>query len=74
MDVVEKSVAASFCCMMEKLLDGTFAQLQADNTEGTLERIFNQLTGFHEHQEIGEKFVSVVRGDNYDRFQNATIA
>lgn len=63
MDVVEKISSRIILLYDGKIAaDGTFAQLQADNTEGTLERIFNQLTGFHEHQEIGEKFVSVVRG------------
>ena len=41
--------------------DGTFAKLQLDNTDGTLEKIFKQLTGFHNHKEIGEQFVSIVQ-------------
>ncbi len=63
MDVVEK-ISSRIILLYDGNIaaDGTFAQLQAGNTEGTLERIFNQLTGFHEHQEIGEKFVSIVRG------------
>ncbi|WP_341300856.1 ABC transporter ATP-binding protein [Lysinibacillus sp. FSL H8-0500] len=63
MDVVEKISSRIILLYDGKIAaDGTFAQLQANNTEGTLERIFNQLTGFHEHQEIGEKFVSIVQG------------
>lgn len=62
MDVVEKISSRIILLNDGKIAaDGTFAQLQVDNTEGTLERIFNQLTGFHDHQEIGEKFVSIVQ-------------
>lgn len=62
MDVVEKISSRIILLNDGKIAaDGTFAQLQADNTEGTLEKIFNQLTGFHDHQEIGEKFVSIVQ-------------
>lgn len=42
--------------------DGSFDELKRkQNKEGTLEEIFNQLTGFNEHREIAEKFVSVVQ-------------
>lgn len=69
MDVVEKISSRIILLYDGKIAaDGTFAELQAENTEGTLERIFNQLTGFHEHQEIGEKFVSIVQEDDDDRF------
>ncbi|UPW83120.1 ABC transporter ATP-binding protein [Lysinibacillus sp. Ag94] len=62
MDVVEKISSRIILLNDGKIAaDGTFAQLQANNTEGTLEKIFNQLTGFHDHQEIGEKFVSIVQ-------------
>ncbi|MGE7675717.1 ABC transporter ATP-binding protein [Lysinibacillus sp. NPDC094403] len=62
MDVVEKISSRIILLNGGKIAaDGTFTQLQADNTEGTLEKIFNQLTGFHDHQEIGEKFVSIVQ-------------
>lgn len=40
--------------------DGTFEELKDTNKEGSLEQIFNELTGFSEHKEIGERFVSVV--------------
>ena len=63
MDVVEKISSRIILLYDGKIAtDGTFAQLQADNTEGTLERIFNQLTGFHEHQEIGEKLCPLFVG------------
>ncbi|MED3803344.1 ABC transporter ATP-binding protein [Lysinibacillus xylanilyticus] len=62
MDVVEKISSRIILLNDGKIAaDGTFAQLQADNTEGTLERIFNQLTGFHDHKEIGARFVSIVQ-------------
>ncbi|MGE7694944.1 ABC transporter ATP-binding protein [Lysinibacillus sp. NPDC094177] len=62
MDVVEKISSRIILLNGGKIAaDGTFTQLQADNTEGTLEKIFNQLTGFHDHKEIGEKFVSIVQ-------------
>ncbi|WP_042475282.1 ABC transporter ATP-binding protein [Bacillus ndiopicus] len=63
MDVVEKISSRIILLHDGKVAaDGTFAELQATNTEGTLERIFNQLTGFDRHQEIGEQFVAVVGG------------
>jgi ABC-2 type transport system ATP-binding protein len=47
--------------MTEKLLqNGTFEELKEQNTEGSLEQIFNQLTGFSEHKELGTRFVSIV--------------
>ncbi|MEO4054812.1 ABC transporter ATP-binding protein [Solibacillus sp. CAU 1738] len=62
MDVVEKISSRIILLYDGKVAaDGTFAQLQADNTAGTLEGIFNQLTGFHNYKEIGEQFVSVVQ-------------
>ena len=62
MDVVEK-ISSRIILLNDGIIaaDGTFTQLQADNTEGTLEKIFNQLTGFHNHKEIGEQFVSIVQ-------------
>ena len=41
--------------------DGTFEELQKNSKEGTLEQIFNQLTGFHEHQQMAKEFVSIVQ-------------
>ncbi|GLC89564.1 ABC transporter ATP-binding protein [Lysinibacillus piscis] len=62
MDVVEKISSRIILLHDGKVAaDGTFEQLQKDNTEGTLERIFNQLTGFDRHQEIGEQFVTIVQ-------------
>lgn len=46
------------------MADGTFEELKMQNQEGSLEDIFNQLTGFNEHAEIAERFVNLVRGGN----------
>ncbi|WP_071394135.1 ABC transporter ATP-binding protein [Bacillus tuaregi] len=61
MDVVEKISSRIILLHAGKIAaDGTFEQLKQQNTEGSLEQIFNQLTGFHQHQELSERFVSVV--------------
>jgi ABC-2 type transport system ATP-binding protein len=64
MDVVEK--ISNRIVLLNKgqiVADGSFEELKGKNMEGTLEQIFNQLTGFHEHKEIAEKFVSIVQGN-----------
>lgn len=40
--------------------DGTFDQLKEQSREGSLEGIFNQLTGFDKHKQIAEEFVNVM--------------
>lgn len=40
--------------------DGTFEQLQKSSKEGSLEEIFNSLTGFTRHEEIASEFVQVL--------------
>lgn len=45
----------------EIVADGEFSELQRKNSEGTLEQIFNQLTGFNQHKEIAEEFISVLK-------------
>lgn len=40
--------------------DGTFDQLKVQSKEGSLEEIFNQLTGFNQHKQIANDFVNVV--------------
>ena len=42
--------------------DGSFKELKGKSMEGSLEGIFNELTGFNEHKEIAEEIVSVVQG------------
>ncbi|MBD1379779.1 ABC transporter ATP-binding protein [Metabacillus arenae] len=62
MDVVEK-ISNRIVLLNEGQIvaDGSFDELRKQNTEGTLEEIFNQLTGFDKHKEIAEEFVSIVQ-------------
>jgi ABC-2 type transport system ATP-binding protein len=41
--------------------DGTFSELQEKCSEGSLEDIFNQLTGFKQYKEIAGEFISVLQ-------------
>lgn len=62
MDVVEKISSRIILLHDGKIVvDGSFEEIQRENKEGSLEGIFNELTGFHQHKEIGEAFVSVVQ-------------
>lgn len=62
MDVVEKISSRIILLHDGKIAaDGTFEELKQQNTKGSLEQIFNQLTGFNEHKELGARFVSVVK-------------
>ncbi|CAM5223270.1 ABC-2 type transport system ATP-binding protein OS=Ureibacillus acetophenoni OX=614649 GN=SAMN05877842_1184 PE=4 SV=1 [Ureibacillus acetophenoni] len=62
MDVVEKISSRIILLNNGKIAaDGTIEELKQINQEGSsLEQIFNELTGFNEHQAIGAKFVSIV--------------
>ncbi|GGL49255.1 ABC transporter ATP-binding protein [Sporolactobacillus putidus] len=61
MDVVEKiSHRIVLLANGQIAADGSFDDLKEQNKEGTLEEIFNQLTGFHEHAKIAQDFVSIV--------------
>lgn len=40
--------------------DGTFNQLKEQNHEGSLENIFNQLTGFDKHKQLADEFINVI--------------
>ncbi|WP_226669782.1 ABC transporter ATP-binding protein [Metabacillus litoralis] len=62
MDVVEK-ISSRIILLHDGRIaaDGTFEELKQDRTEGSLEQIFNQLTGFSEHKDLASRFVSVVR-------------
>lgn len=61
MDVVEK-ISSRIILLHNGTIaaDGTFSELQMHNKEGSLEEIFNQLTGFNEHADIAEQFVTIV--------------
>lgn len=62
MDVVEKiSTRIILLHDGQVVADGSFGDLKETCTEGSLEEIFNQLTGFHEHRAIAEQFVSIVQ-------------
>ncbi len=62
MDVVEKISNRIILINDGKIVaDGSFMDLKEQNKEGTLEQIFNQLTGFNEHKAIAEEFVSIVQ-------------
>ena len=41
--------------------DGTFSELQKKSSEGSLEEIFNQMTGFNQYKEIASDFISVLK-------------
>jgi ABC-2 type transport system ATP-binding protein len=61
MDVVEKISSRIILLHEGKIAaDGTFEELKQQNMEGSLEQIFNQLTGFSQHKELGARFVSIV--------------
>ncbi|MCL1631396.1 ABC transporter ATP-binding protein [Sporolactobacillus sp. CPB3-1] len=61
MDVVEK-ISHRIVLLNDGQIaaDGTFEELKVQNTEGSLEALFNQLTGFHQHAQIAKDFVSIV--------------
>ncbi|GJM82224.1 hypothetical protein HMSSN139_47200 [Paenibacillus sp. HMSSN-139] len=53
MDVVEKISSRIVLLDGGRIVaDGSFDELKEQNHEGSLEQIFNQLTGFNEHQDI----------------------
>ncbi|MBZ9623403.1 ABC transporter ATP-binding protein [Clostridium sp. FP2] len=61
MDVVEKVSDRIILLNQGRIVaDGSFEQLKNNQKEGSLEEIFNQLTGFNEHAEIAKEFVSLV--------------
>lgn len=41
--------------------DGTFEELKEMSKEGSLEGIFNQLTGFNKHKDIASQFISILK-------------
>ncbi len=63
MEVVEKISSRIILINNGKIAaDGTFEELKAMSMEGSLEEIFNQLTGFNQHRQIAEEFVSTIQG------------
>ena len=61
MDVVEK-ISNRIVLLNNGLVvaDGSFEQLKQELKEGSLEQIFNQITGFNQYEAIAEQFVSIV--------------
>lgn len=67
MDLVEKiSNRIILLVKGEVIADGSFQELQEMSEEGTLAGIFNQLTGFTDHKNRAEKFVSLVQAESAD--------
>ena len=63
MDVVEKISSRIILISNGQIVaDGTFDELKQKSSEGSLEDIFNQLTGFNRHKEIADEFISVIKG------------
>lgn len=62
MEVVEKISDRILLLKNGKIVaDGKFNKLKEIVHEESLEQIFNQLTGFSEHKELAEKFISIIR-------------
>jgi len=61
MDVVEK-VSDRILLLNDGQIvaDGSFQELKNNQKEGSLEEIFNELTGFNEHADIAKEFVLLV--------------
>lgn len=65
MDLVEKISNRIVLLVDGKIVaDGSFEELQTLSEKGSLADIFNQLTGFTEHKNIAESFVSIVGGES----------
>ncbi|MFC0300284.1 ABC transporter ATP-binding protein [Virgibacillus soli] len=65
MDVVEK-ISNRIVLIADGQIraDGSFEELQVESKEGSLENIFNQLTGFDEHREKAEQFVKIITNES----------
>lgn len=62
MDVVEKiSDRIVLLYQGEIIVNSKVEELKDKCKEESLEKIFNQLTGFHEHSKIAKKFVSIIK-------------
>lgn len=64
MDVVEK-ISHRIILLNEGIIaaDGSFEELSNRNFDGSLEEIFNQLTGFNDQGSVAERFVTVLKED-----------
>lgn len=62
MDVVEKISSRIILIDGGSIVaDGSFAELKEKSTEGSLEEIFNQLTGFDKYRDIAGEFVACMQ-------------
>lgn len=62
MDVVEKISSRIILINNGQIIaDGTFEELKRKCSEGSLEEIFNQMTGFDRHGAIAEEFIATVK-------------
>jgi len=61
MDVVEK-ISNRIVLLNDGQIvaDGSFDELKTKSKEGSLEQIFNQITGFNKYESIAEEFVSII--------------
>ena len=61
MDVVEK-ISDRIILISDgvKIADGTFSDLKEQSEKGSLETIFNELTGFSEHEELADKIIKLL--------------
>lgn len=63
MDVVEKiSNRIVLISNGEIIADGSFCDLKGKSEEGTLEEVFNQLTGFTSYEQIAKELVDIIEG------------
>lgn len=64
MDLVEKISNRIILLVDGKVVaDGSFEELKELSEEGTLAGVFNQLTGFTQHQSIAKQVVSIMQGE-----------
>lgn len=62
MDVVEKISDRIILIKDGKVVaNGNFEELKDKSDEGSLEGVFNKLTGFNNHEEMAEEFISVIK-------------
>ena len=62
MDVVEK-ISHRIVLLNDGQIaaDGSFEELKKSSNEGSLEEIFNDVTGFNNHKEIADEIAKVIK-------------
>src|SRR5690625_441409 len=67
MEVVEKISSIIVLLIDGKIAaDGSFEELKSQSQQGSLEGIFNQLTGYEERKDTASKFVNIVTDESGD--------